>query len=184
MAIWCCGSPDHCCQPAVAGGLIYADLRIELSTHLALQALFTSRSSGCHCYKLSPFQAHWGRWHCTRFLRLACLFTIHVGSGPSPTSSPVEFFCHCCFYKLSCSWLLGGCHRSCVLQLACLFTVLWGITPPPSLALRAPHPLCYVSFLLLLLIIQFFSPGWGSVCLGDYAYLARGCLWEYGVLLH
>jgi hypothetical protein len=41
------------------------------------------------CYKLSPFQAHWGRWHCTRFLRLACLFTAHVGSGPSPISCGV-----------------------------------------------------------------------------------------------
>jgi hypothetical protein len=30
-----CGLPAHCCQPAVAGGIIYADLRGELSTHLA-----------------------------------------------------------------------------------------------------------------------------------------------------
>jgi hypothetical protein len=36
-----CGLPAHCCQPAVAGGVIYADLWGELSTHLALQALFT-----------------------------------------------------------------------------------------------------------------------------------------------
>jgi hypothetical protein len=36
--------------------------------------------------------------------------------------------------------------------------LLWGISPPRSLALRVPRPLCYVSFLLLLLIIQgFFS---------------------------
>jgi hypothetical protein len=34
--------------------------------------------------------------------------------------------------------------------------LLWGIFPPPSSALRAPRPLCYMSFLLLLLIIQFF----------------------------
>jgi hypothetical protein len=33
--------PASCCQPAVAGGIISADLRSELSTHLALQALFT-----------------------------------------------------------------------------------------------------------------------------------------------
>jgi hypothetical protein len=33
--------PAHCCQPAVAGGVIYADLWDELSTHLALQALVT-----------------------------------------------------------------------------------------------------------------------------------------------
>jgi hypothetical protein len=41
------------------------------------------------CFKLSPFQAHWGRWHCTRFLRPVCLFTVHVGSGSSPLSCGV-----------------------------------------------------------------------------------------------
>jgi hypothetical protein len=90
MAIWGCGSPACCCQPAVAGGVIYADLWGELSTHLALQALFTQSSPvrSC-CYKLSPFQAHWGRWHCTCFLRPACSFTAHVGSGSSPLSCGV-----------------------------------------------------------------------------------------------
>jgi hypothetical protein len=33
--------PAHCCQPAVAGGVIYADLRGELCTHLAPQAFIT-----------------------------------------------------------------------------------------------------------------------------------------------
>jgi hypothetical protein len=42
-----------------------------------------------HCYKLSPFQAHWGRWHCTGFLGPACLFTVLVGSGSSPLSCGV-----------------------------------------------------------------------------------------------
>jgi len=41
MAIWGCGSPSHCCQAAIAGGVIYADLRDELNTHLTPQALFT-----------------------------------------------------------------------------------------------------------------------------------------------
>jgi hypothetical protein len=36
--------PAHCCQPAVAGGIIYADLWGELSTHLAPQALFAQSS--------------------------------------------------------------------------------------------------------------------------------------------
>jgi hypothetical protein len=39
-----CGLPARCCQPAVAGGIIYEDLWGELSTHLALQALFTQIS--------------------------------------------------------------------------------------------------------------------------------------------
>jgi hypothetical protein len=47
MAIWGCGSPACCCEPAVAGGFIYADLRGELNTHLALQALFTQSSPVC-----------------------------------------------------------------------------------------------------------------------------------------
>jgi hypothetical protein len=41
MAICGCGLPVRCCQPAVAGGFIYAALRSELNTHLAPQALFT-----------------------------------------------------------------------------------------------------------------------------------------------
>jgi hypothetical protein len=36
-----CGLPARCCQPAVAGGVIYVDLRSELNTLLAPQALFT-----------------------------------------------------------------------------------------------------------------------------------------------
>jgi hypothetical protein len=39
-----CGLPAHCCHPAVAGSVIYADLRSELSTHLTPQALFTQSS--------------------------------------------------------------------------------------------------------------------------------------------
>jgi hypothetical protein len=38
MAICGCCLPAHCCQPAVAGGFIYADFWGKLSTHLALQA--------------------------------------------------------------------------------------------------------------------------------------------------
>jgi hypothetical protein len=36
--------PACCCQPAAVGGVIYADLWGELSTHLAPQALFTQSS--------------------------------------------------------------------------------------------------------------------------------------------
>jgi hypothetical protein len=46
--------PAHCCQPAVAEGIIYADLRGELSTHLALQALITG-SSPVHTPLLQAF---------------------------------------------------------------------------------------------------------------------------------
>jgi hypothetical protein len=131
---------------------------------------------GSHCYKLSPFQAHWGRWHCTRLLRPACLFTAHVRSGSSP---------------LSCGVFLPPLLLQAFLLLVTLrvplllpspAALLWGISTPHSSALRAPRPLCCMSFLLLLLVIQFFflfSLGGGSVCLGGYADLAQGCLWEY-----
>jgi hypothetical protein len=133
-----------------------------------------------HCHKLSPFQAHWGRWLCTSFLKPECLFIIHMGSGLPP--SPVEFSSHRHFYKLFCSWLLSVCCCSCLLQPA----GCEGFPLPPSLALRVPCLLCYMYFLLLLVFIQFsfpFFPGWGSVCPGGYADLAQGCLWEYHVLL-
>jgi hypothetical protein len=77
--------------------------------------------------------------------------------------------------------LLGMCLCSCLLQPVCCK----GFPLPHILVLRAPRPLCYVSFLLLLLIIQFFFlfPWVGSVCPGGCADLAQGCLWEYHVLL-
>jgi hypothetical protein len=74
-------------------------------------------------------------------------------------------------------------HCSCLFQRACCE----GFPHRPSSALRAPCPLCYVSFLLLLLIFQFFfyfSLGGASVCQGGYADLAQGCLWEYHVPLN
>jgi hypothetical protein len=168
------------------------------------------------CYKLSPFQAHLGRWHCTCFLWPACLFKAHMGHGSSP--SPVEFSSHHHFYKLSCPWLLGDAaapasHRVC-LQLTwevglplspgefsslhhshklshfwllgaspaltgasmarpSLFIYSSGKeSPPSSLALGAPHPLCNVSLLFLLLITQFLF--FSGVEVG----LSRGLCWS------
>jgi hypothetical protein len=131
------------------------------------------------CYKLSPFQAHWGRWQCTRFLRPACLFTAHVGSGPS---------------SLSCGVFLP------LPLLQALPLLVLGRVPPllPSLAQLvylqfvrySPPPLwcptlfvtcLYCSYCLLLCFS--FVPGWGSVCPGSYADLTQGCLWEYHVPL-
>jgi hypothetical protein len=194
MAICSCGLPACCCQPAFAGGFIYTDLRRELNTHLAPQALFTQSSPGHngHCYKLCLsmhtgevtlhplsqacvviYSSH-GKWvfppllwsfsptatftsfptpDCWAFAaspafsgQLVYLqLTWEVGLPPSP----VEFSSHRHFYKLSYSWLLGIGRCSCLLQLACE-----GFPLSPSLALRVPCPLYYMS-LLLLLIIQF-----------------------------
>jgi hypothetical protein len=170
--------PDHCCQPAVAGGVIYADLWSELSTHVVPQALFTYSSPGSTATATSfPLSKHTGGGDTAPAfsgLRVYLQLMWEVGLPPSP----VEFSSHRHFYKLSRSWLLGMCPRSWLLRPG----LLWGISSPhPS---SVPHPLYYVSFFLLLLIIQFlFFPWWWSVCPGGYADLAQSCLWKYCVPL-
>jgi hypothetical protein len=134
------------------------------------------------CYKLSPFQAHWGRWHCTSFLWPVCLFTAQVGSGSSPLSFGVFLPRH--FYKLSHSWLLGVCHRSCLLWPS-LFIYSSKRDSPPSLFSSGCPTLfatCLYCCYCLLLSFSFFL-GWGSVCPEGCADLAQGCLWEYCVWL-
>jgi hypothetical protein len=169
MAICVCGLRACCCQPAVAGELIYADLRGELNTHLALQAFFTQCSPVCelllHAF---PFPSTLGEVT-LHLLPQACMF-IYSSRGKwvfppllwsfPPTAAFTSFPAPVCWACAMAPAFSGP---------ACLFTVLWGIPFCPLLVLRVLHPLCYMSFLLLLLIIQlFFSffPGWGSVCLG------------------
>jgi hypothetical protein len=153
MAIWGCGSPARFCQPAVAGGFIYAVLRSELNIHLApIGFVYSEFCVQCHCYKLSPFQAHWGRWHCTRFLRPVCLFTVPMGSGS---------------YPLLCGVFLPPP----VLQAFPLLVtglvpqllpspagLLWGISPPPLFGAQgAPPSLLRVFFFCYCLLFRFFS---------------------------
>jgi hypothetical protein len=75
------------CLPAAVSLLFLEALFMQISgVSLALTwpcRLFLLRVllSVSLCYKLSPFQAHWERWHCTCFLRPVCLVTVHVGSG-------------------------------------------------------------------------------------------------------
>jgi hypothetical protein len=104
---------------------------------------------------LSPFQAHWGNWHCTSFLRPACLFTVHMGSGPSLLSCGI-FLPPLLLQAFPL--LVAGCVPLLLPSPAGLFiyiSVREFPSPPPVLI--APRPLCYVSILLLLLIIQIFS---------------------------
>jgi hypothetical protein len=100
MAICGYGLPARCCQPAVAGGVIYADLSSELNTHLAQQALFTQSSPVCSCCYSFPLSKHtWGGDTAPTFLGLHVYlqFTWEVGLP----HSPVEFSSHHHFYKLS-----------------------------------------------------------------------------------
>jgi hypothetical protein len=118
-----CVLPACCCQPAIAGGVIYADLRGELSTHLSLQALFTQSSVCEPLLQAFPFQSTLGEvklHHAFSGLRVCLQLTWEVGLLPPP----VEFSSHHHFYKLSHSWLLGSaaapaCH-------------MWEVGLPPS----------------------------------------------------
>jgi hypothetical protein len=175
MSICSCGSPAHCCQPAVAGGFIYADVSSELNTHLAPQALFCSEFSWarCHCYKLSPFQAHWGRWHCTSFLSSMCLFTVHVGSGSSPLSCGV-------FLPKPLLQAFPLLVAGCVPPLLPSPASLWGISPSHLLGTQgAPPSLLRAFFVVIAYSVSLFS----LVRVGLSRGLAQGCLWEYHVPL-
>jgi hypothetical protein len=68
--------------------------------------------------------------------------------------------------------LLGRGHCFCLLQLACLFTVRMRECPSPSPEVRAPRPLCYMSFFfcfsaanLYFSLFFFFFPPWAGVSL-------------------
>jgi hypothetical protein len=99
--------PACCCQPAVAGGVVYADLWGELSTHLAPQALFVQSSPVWEpLLQAFPFPST-GKGDTAPTLSGLCVylhFMWEVGLPPSP----VKFSSHCHLHKLSCSCLLGG----------------------------------------------------------------------------
>jgi hypothetical protein len=79
------------------------------------------------CYKLSPFQAHWGRSHYTCILRPACLFTVHVGSGSSLFSCGV--FLPLSLLQAFLLLITGQC--CCCCQPPCLFTAHMGSGSSP-----------------------------------------------------
>jgi hypothetical protein len=224
MAIWGCDSPARCCQPAVAGGVIYADLRSVFNTPLTLQALLT-QSSPVHepLLQAFPFPSTLGEVK-LHPLSQACVF-IYSSCGKwvfspllwsfPPTASFTSFPAPDCWvvllllqvgvfvYSSSGKWVLPpflwGFPPSATLTSfpapgcwACtpapagatparpgLFTVRGRLPLPRSLLLSAPHPLCNVSLLLLLLVTQFlfFPPSvqgamliWPRVVCGSTAY--------------
>jgi hypothetical protein len=178
VAICGFGLPACCCQPAVAGGVIYADLWGELSSHLALQALFT-QSSPMWEPLLQAFSLPSTLGEVTlHLLSQACVF-IYSSHGKwvfppllwsfPPTSAVTSFPAPGC-WALQPSPARPG-----------LFIYSSGKdSPPPALALMAPHPLCYVSLWFLLLITQFlFFPQVGvglsrGLCRSD-----PGMSWKY-----
>jgi hypothetical protein len=102
------------------------------------------------CYKLSPFQAHWGRWHCTHFLRPACLFAVHVGSRSSPLSCAV--FLPPPLLQAFLLLITGWCCCSC--QPPCLITAHMGSGSSPfSCGVFLPPPLSQAFLLLVVGIV-------------------------------
>jgi hypothetical protein len=179
MAIWGCGSPAHCCQPALAGGFIYADLGSEFNTHLAPQALFT-QSSSVHEAVLQafPFPSTLGVVTLHQ-LSQACVF-IYSSCGKWVLSPLLWSFPPSATFT---SFLLLVAGRVLPL-LPSPAGLLWGIPPPLQCS---GHPTLFATCLFCCYCLLFsffpFSPGWGSVCPGGYADLAQGCLWEYHMLL-
>jgi hypothetical protein len=164
MAIWGCGSLAHCCQPAVAGGFIYADLRSELNTHLAPQAFFT-QSSPVHepLLLVFPFPSTLGEVT-LHLLSQASVFIYNShGKWVFPpllwSFTPAIIFTS--FPAPSC-W---ACAAAPAFS-SSLFTVLWGVAPPPPLSLRVPHLLSYMSFVVIPYYSGFFPLSGGQFVQG------------------
>jgi hypothetical protein len=99
--------PARCCQPAVAEGIVYADLWGDLSIHLAPQALFVQISPVREpLLQAFPFPntGKGATAPALSGLHVYLQFMWEVGLPPSL----VKFSSHCHFHMLSCSCLLGG----------------------------------------------------------------------------
>jgi hypothetical protein len=170
MTIWVFGSAACCCQPGVAGGVIYADLRSELNTHLAPQTLFTESSPGREpLLQAFPFPSTLGKL-ALHLLSQACLF-IYSSHGkwafpPLLWSFPLT--------ATFTSFPTPGCYACATASAFSGQLVVRDFPSPHPSVLRAPHPLCYVSFLLLLLILFSFFPLFPWVGVG----LSRGLCWS------
>jgi hypothetical protein len=155
----------------------------ELSTHLALQALFVQSSPVREpLLQAFPFPSTL-REVTLHLLSLTCMFIYSsCGKWVFP-SSLVKFSSLCHSYKLSCSWLLGTSTLSGQVQL--VYLQFWEGFLSPTLW-HSVHPTLFATCLycsfFLLLSFSFF-PRWESVCPGGYAVLAQDCLCKYHVPL-
>jgi hypothetical protein len=98
MAICGCGLPAPCCQPAVAGGVIYAGLWGELSTHLTLQALFTQSSPVREpLLQAFPFPSTLGEVTLQQLSPASLFIYSSMGDFPSPLfrsqGAPLSLLC-------------------------------------------------------------------------------------------
>jgi hypothetical protein len=133
MSMWGCSSPASYCQPSAAAGfdcLEFSWMHVPFvfsrihPTHLlqlpsvfflqfiwgvALPTLLWGFAHDSRCYKPSPFQSHWGKWHHSCLLQPACLFTVRLRECPSPTLQSLgcpTLFVMCPFFFNSAACLL------------------------------------------------------------------------------
>jgi hypothetical protein len=166
-----CGLPACLCQPAVAGGVIYADLWGELNTLLAPQALFT-QSSPVHEPQLQAFPFPSTLGEVTLHPLSQAFVFIYSSCGKWVFPSPMEFSSLRHSHKLSRSWLLCACCCFCLL----FSSQAWIPLPPLRRSgCSTLFALCLCCSYCSLLSFSFF-PGWRLVCPGGYADLAQGCL--------
>jgi hypothetical protein len=182
MAICGCGLPAGCCQPAVAGGVIYADLRVSLALtwpcRLCLLRVLLCATSTLTSFPLSKHTGGGDTAPAVSVTRVYLHFTWEMGLLPSL----VEFSSHCHLYKLSCCWLLGGAAGP-AFSSGLVNLLFHGGLSFPTLRAQCALPSLLLSFLLLFIIQFLFYPWVWSVCPGGCADLAQDFLWEYHTLL-
>jgi hypothetical protein len=153
------------CLPAAVSllllaGVIYVDLRGELTTHLSLQALVT-QSSPVHKPLLQvPLSKHTGGGDTASAVSglHGCLQLMWEVGLPH---SPVQFSSHCHFYKLSRSWLLGVC--PCFLWPGLFIYSSGKDSLPPIFGTQCTPPSFPCVFIVLIAYysVSLFSPGGG-----------------------
>jgi hypothetical protein len=116
-------------------------------------------------------------------LHPACLFTVHVVSGP-PSVSCGGFLPP---PLLQAFLLLVAGHVPLFLPSPASLFIYSSLRDCPSIPLQHSVHLALFATSLFCCYCLFFSfsffPGWGSVFPGGYAYLGQGCLWEIHVPL-
>jgi hypothetical protein len=164
-AICGCGLPARCCQPAVAGGFIYADLWGELSPHLALQALFFQSSLVREpLLQAFPFPSTLGEVT-PHLLSQACVF-IYSSRGKwvfppllwsfSPSSTLTSFPAPGCWAR--------PCSRQSLSGLPALFIYSsWKDSPPPLFRAQVAPPSLQRVFIVLIAYYSVFLFPWVEV---------------------
>jgi hypothetical protein len=132
-------------------------LALTWPRRLCLLRVLLGATSTATSFHLSKHTGGGGATPAFSSQRVYLQLTWEVGLPPSP----VEFSSHCHFYKLSHSWLLGGCRRSCLLWSACFFTVPWVLPLPPFSAQGALTSLLCVFFVVVYFSVSLFFLGGG-----------------------